>query len=595
MDVAGLVLSAGSFAIQLGQLGEQLFGSAPAALPYTASDGEALGLAMYHEYRQTTLLANVLSAQKKFNLDGTIFDAMSASDQDMCLAILNRLLRLWSEFRSFHSSTFTEGGIDPLQTLEDGRVIELNQVKQIVQDQAHERLTTLLDSAAGWNSRLERTVRNFTWTCSLEAGSLEETLNRLNTVARDADAEALDWSTPAMLRGLSLTISNPAIDRSSLAIRGLRASGDLLDGKNIRPDGVVQTQIRDKSGTTKVLVESFPFKKQDESHEDMVLRRVEQLAALLHVQKSHDFRLPAAFCFAKDSKRSQFVILFKLAVLTSFQAAEIFTLQSLLQKSPHSRPSLGLRFELAHILARALSNIQSIGWVHQNYRSENIVFLARPGTTNHAQDIPYSEPWIFGHGTSRFDNMPSANLYDPDPVRNLYRHPSRWGVPIERFNKLHDIYSLGVCLLEIGYWAHIPNLISRDCAMPKADPMRARQQLLDLSVNPRISNLMGEAYAAITELCLRSTTSAFGFEEEQDDKNDSLLQQRFSERVVFPLQKATDALLGRSNLQSKTGRRRQCLDARRNREAGDKLFDTVQPDKPVYPSYGLAISCTIDR
>ena len=35
----------------------------------------------------------------------------------------------------------------------------------------------------------------------------------------------------------------------------------------------------------------------------------------------------------------------------------------------------------------------------------------------------------------------------------LYQHPTRWGVVAEEaFTMLHDIYSLGVVLLEIGLW-----------------------------------------------------------------------------------------------------------------------------------------------
>jgi hypothetical protein len=35
----------------------------------------------------------------------------------------------------------------------------------------------------------------------------------------------------------------------------------------------------------------------------------------------------------------------------------------------------------------------------------------------------------------------------------IYQHPDRWGADTEyRFSMLHDIYSLGVVLLEIGLW-----------------------------------------------------------------------------------------------------------------------------------------------
>lgn len=38
-------------------------------------------------------------------------------------------------------------------------------------------------------------------------------------------------------------------------------------------------------------------------------------------------------------------------------------------------------------------------------------------------------------------------------LKDIYRHPYRQGLqPQERYNIGHDIYSLGVCLLEIGLW-----------------------------------------------------------------------------------------------------------------------------------------------
>lgn len=38
-------------------------------------------------------------------------------------------------------------------------------------------------------------------------------------------------------------------------------------------------------------------------------------------------------------------------------------------------------------------------------------------------------------------------------MADIYRHPKRQGLQLdERYNMKHDIYSLGVCLLEIGLW-----------------------------------------------------------------------------------------------------------------------------------------------
>jgi hypothetical protein len=38
-------------------------------------------------------------------------------------------------------------------------------------------------------------------------------------------------------------------------------------------------------------------------------------------------------------------------------------------------------------------------------------------------------------------------------MENIYRHPQRQGLQLEkRYHMGHDIYSLGVCLLELGLW-----------------------------------------------------------------------------------------------------------------------------------------------
>lgn len=47
----------------------------------------------------------------------------------------------------------------------------------------------------------------------------------------------------------------------------------------------------------------------------------------------------------------------------------------------------------------------------------------------------------------------SAIAGNTDWTENMYRHPERQGVEAQnRYNIGHDVYSLGVCLLEIGLW-----------------------------------------------------------------------------------------------------------------------------------------------
>ena len=64
--------------------------------------------------------------------------------------------------------------------------------------------------------------------------------------------------------------------------------------------------------------------------------------------------------------------------------------------------------------------------------------------------VQYSEPWILGFESSRPEGELSYGPTELDPQRDVYRHPDRQGQVRVQFTKLHDIYALGVVLLEIG-------------------------------------------------------------------------------------------------------------------------------------------------
>jgi len=85
---------------------------------------------------------------------------------------------------------------------------------------------------------------------------------------------------------------------------------------------------------------------------------------------------------------------------------------------------------------------------------------ADPQTSKPESRIKFKDPWIFGFTNSRPEDAFSSGRDDTCLARDIYRHPSRQGVPTEPFKKLHDVYALGVVLLEIGsilhYWLAMP-------------------------------------------------------------------------------------------------------------------------------------------
>ena len=77
----------------------------------------------------------------------------------------------------------------------------------------------------------------------------------------------------------------------------------------------------------------------------------------------------------------------------------------------------------------------------------------------------YHEPWILGFESSRPEGELSYGPTEIYPERDVYRHPDRQGQVKMQFTKLHDIYALGVILLEIG---------KRKISLPSVYPTKGR-------------------------------------------------------------------------------------------------------------------------
>jgi hypothetical protein len=86
--------------------------------------------------------------------------------------------------------------------------------------------------------------------------------------------------------------------------------------------------------------------------------------------------------------------------------------------------------------------------VHESIRSENILFFqASSEVDRNEKHINYAQPWVFGFEFSRPETFISHGLTDAAIERDVYRHPDRQGRPSVKFQKIHDIYALGMLIL----------------------------------------------------------------------------------------------------------------------------------------------------
>ncbi|KAK4447957.1 hypothetical protein QBC34DRAFT_466541 [Podospora aff. communis PSN243] len=126
------------------------------------------------------------------------------------------------------------------------------------------------------------------------------------------------------------------------------------------------------------------------------------------------------------------------------------TLRRLLLDQP--RVSLSAIVRLAAQLVRSVSYIHACDFVHKNIRPESIlIFPSDPCSGEQVETI--GNAFLLGLSEFRLVHDQTNLLGDTAWHRNLYRHPTRQGLCIlEKYIMQHDIYALGVCLLEIGLW-----------------------------------------------------------------------------------------------------------------------------------------------
>lgn len=134
--------------------------------------------------------------------------------------------------------------------------------------------------------------------------------------------------------------------------------------------------------------------------------------------------------------------------------------------------------------------------------------------------------------------------------RNIYRHPSRQGLKVQELYVMqHDIYSLGVCLLEIGLWSSFvgqnqqpPTSFDISEELKSKNPMKAATQIkgrLIEKARMELPSSMGKKYTEVVLSCLTCLDSGATnmFEDEDDlyDEDGILVGVAFIEKILMKL------------------------------------------------------------
>ncbi|CAG8197603.1 unnamed protein product [Penicillium salamii] len=205
--------------------------------------------------------------------------------------------------------------------------------------------------------------------------------------------------------------------------------------------------------------------------------------------------------------------------------------------------SLSDRFNIASEIARAVHSVHLFGFVHKNIRPESILLLGN-------DDSSIGSAFLIGFDSFRMASGKTLRRGEASWERCLYQHPDRIGtVSSEDYIMQHDIYSLGVCLLELGLWDSFVSYadaepmssdwesLSFDRA-PILGPSRGflfQDQLLALA-RGELRRRMGTKYSDVVVTCLTCLDPGnvdFGEEEDFEDEDGIEVGVRYIEKVCL--------------------------------------------------------------
>jgi hypothetical protein len=191
----------------------------------------------------------------------------------------------------------------------------------------------------------------------------------------------------------------------------------------------------------------------------------------------------------------------------------------------NQQPTLGQRFKLAYDLASAISSFGKIGWFHKGLSSSAIAFFYQQESSFEASSM---DPYLIGFRHSRphdivtFTEGPSA----ADPDERYYQHPQylQENVP---YSFIHEYYSLGVVLLEIGLWKPVMKMTKLGDLV--GDGLRTR---IVETVVPRLGQSMGIVYRNVV---LSLLDGNFGKEISNHDSDQKSARTWFDSTVLNEL------------------------------------------------------------
>ena len=203
-------------------------------------------------------------------------------------------------------------------------------------------------------------------------------------------------------------------------------------------------------------VHAVEYKNYPRDVDDKLLKmhetRIGRLAKILReassdssVLATHFLTLNCVDYFAEPTKH-RFGLKFELPPRHESSPQPV-SLWKALKSGKRYRLPLQKRLKLARKISEALLNWHVAGWHHEGISSHNILFFSSPASPDPDFTMPHICGFDFSHESEEISTRDTK-----DRQFSIYRHPERQFDTVSSHKLRHDIYSVGVVLLDLGLW-----------------------------------------------------------------------------------------------------------------------------------------------
>ena len=277
--------------------------------------------------------------------------------------------------------------------------------------------------------------------------------------------------------------------------------------------------------------------------QQIVERRVKQLATLLSLKhKSSLFNAPSCLGYTRDDKdgNCRHALAYKVEIPPDSRFVGVYTLRDALDRRPI--PSLAERFAVASALADSLFYLHAVSWLHKGIRSDNVLFVHHKSKAAGLQ-THNSSPILSGFDYSRPDLIDEQSFHNTrTPSHDLYCHPDLLRFRTKRSRKCHDMYSLGLILIENALWRPIEDIVGIEVRRSRLLEVAHTVAKLNEKGNALRSELLarvGELYTEVVNSCMSNVfgDGAAAGSQEDDPEIAGEIQELFFENVVQKLRR----------------------------------------------------------